>query len=495
MVLTDIPQRLLYLNGTWRPAASNATGDVINPATGAPTGTTAIAGLEDVDAALTAAKSAGIAWTEATPDERAAILTAAGRLLEERVDSIARLLTTEQGKPLPDSVKEISFAAQVLRYYAEEGKRIGGALRPSVRRDVKSMVTYAPIGIAAAIVPWNYPVDLYAWKIAPALAAGCPVIAKPPADAPLAIGEVVRALHDAGLPPGALADLPGGPDVGQALVTHPDVAVVAATASTRTGRAIAAAAAPTLKRVALELGGQCPFIVLDDADIDDAAAAAVRRSFSNMGQICIAVNRVLVADSRHAEFVDAVAAITNTLRLGNGLDAGVEYGPVFDAAVQTKTQSHVADALNRGARLVTGGDIPRDLGGGTYFLPTVLDDVPLDALAMTEETFGPVLPIAVAKTDAELLALANSLPFGLAAYIYSGNLERAWALADRIEAGGIGINVNDVTELQAPFGGWKLSGAGRDLGPEGLHTYLQTRHIRARVRPLQAHSSQPHGDP
>jgi len=477
-------ERLLYLAGSWRPSAARTTAEVRNPATGGVAGTTAIATLDDVNAAVSSAKRT--AWAEFMADERAQVLAGAARHLEQRIDSIARLLTSEQGKPIPDALKEISFAAQVFRYYAEEGKRVGGSLRPSVRRDVKSIVSYAPVGVAAAIVPWNYPVDLYAWKIAPALAAGCPVIAKPPAEAPLAIGEVVRALDDAGMPPGALADLPGGPGLGRALVAHPQIALVAATVSTRTGQMIAADAARTLKRVALELGGQCPFIVLDDADIEDAAGAAVRRSFSNMGQICIAVNRVLVAESRHRAFVDAVTERTKSLRLGNGLDAGVDYGPVFDQAVLEKTKTHVADALSRGARLMVGGDVPKDApGGGTFYLPTVLDDVPPDALAMREETFGPILPVATAGSDAELLAMANSLPYGLAAYVYSGDLERAWGFADRIEAGAVGINVNDVTELQAPFGGWKLSGAGRDLGPEGIYTFLQTRHIRARVRPVE----------
>jgi succinate-semialdehyde dehydrogenase/glutarate-semialdehyde dehydrogenase len=345
---------------------------------------------------------------------------------------------------------------------------------------VKSIVTYSPVGIVGAIVPWNYPVDLYAWKVAPALAAGCPVIAKPPADAPLAIASVVQALADAGLPAGALGDLPGGPELGRALVAHPEIAAVTATASTPTGREIAAAAAPTLKRLSLELGGQTPFIVLDDADMAEAAAAAVRRSFSNMGQICIAVNRVLVAEPRRAEFVEAAAELTRALRIGNGLEDGVEYGPVFNEAVVQKTLRHIDDARQRGARIITGGNrLDRD---GLFLAPTVLDAVPGNAAVMNEETFGPIMPIAGAGNDTELLELANALPYGLAAYIYSSDLERAWALADRIEAGAIGINVNDVTELQAPFGGWKLSGSGRDLGPEALHNFLNAKHIRARVR-------------
>jgi succinate-semialdehyde dehydrogenase/glutarate-semialdehyde dehydrogenase len=474
--------RLLFIDGEWRAAADGAAETVVDPATGGSAGTTALAGAADLEAAVAAARERGRAWREAAPADRSGVLRRAGDLIEERLDQIAVRLTREQGKPLADAAKEIRFAVEVFRYYAEEARRIWGSVRPSSRPDVKSIVTYAPVGIVGAIVPWNYPVDLYAWKVAPALAVGCPVIAKPPADAPLAIASVVQALRDAGLPAGALADLPGGPELGQALVAHAEIAALTVTASTPTGRKIAAAAAPTLKRLSLELGGQTPLIVLEDADVAEAAAAAVRRSFSNMGQICIAVNRVLVAEPRRGEFVEAAAERTRTLRIGNGLEDGVEYGPVFNEAVVEKTLRHIDDARRRGARIVTGGDrLDRD---GLFLAPAVLDAVPGEAAVMNEETFGPVMPVAGADGDAELLALANALPYGLAAYIYSQDLERAWALADRIEAGSVGINVNDVTELQAPFGGWKLSGSGRDLGPEALHNFLNTKHIRARVRDL-----------
>jgi succinate-semialdehyde dehydrogenase/glutarate-semialdehyde dehydrogenase len=483
--------RLLFIEGSWRPATSGATTPVTDPATGKVIGCSAVAGAADLEAAVAAAQTGGSAWAAAAPGERALVLRRAAELLAARAGAIAPWLTREQGKPLADAAKEIGFAAEVFGYYAEEATRIWGSLRPSSRHDVKSIVSYAPLGVAGAIIPWNYPVDLYAWKVAPALAAGCPVIAKPPAEAPLAIGLAVQALADAGLPAGALADLPGGAELGRALVAHPEIKVITATASTHAGRAIMAQAAPGLKRLNLELGGQTPFIVLDDADIGEAAAAAVRRGFSNMGQICIAVNRVLVAESRRASFVEAVAALARGLRIGNGLQSGIEYGPVFSDDVAAKAMRHVADAVDRGARLIVGGRrLPGEqYGGGLFLAPAVLDEVPFDAAVMTEETFGPVMPVAGARGDAELLELANALPYGLAAYVYSGDLERAWALADRIEAGAVGINVNDVTELQAPFGGWKLSGSGRDLGPEGIQAFLQTRHIRARVRSLRASSA------
>jgi succinate-semialdehyde dehydrogenase / glutarate-semialdehyde dehydrogenase len=483
--LTPVDRRL-YIDGAWVESMQGTRADVANPATGGSAGTSAIAGPDDLARAVEASRAGGRAWRAATPDERAAVLRRCGDLLDERVDALARILTAEQGKTLGDSAKEIRFAGEVFRYYAEEGRRVHGSLRVSQRRDVKSIVSHAPLGLVATIVPWNYPVDLYAWKVAPALAAGCTVIAKPPADAPLAIAELVQALHDAGLPAGALADLPGGAALGDAIVAHPAIMGIAATVSTQTGRRISAGAAPTLKRVALELGGQTPFIVLDDADIDEAAAAAVRRSFSNMGQICIAVNRVLVAESRRRELVEAIVERTRALRIGDPASADVEYGPVFDRAVLERTRSHVEDAVARGGQLAIGGSRLRGgaLDAGLFVAPAVLDQAPYDSLVMNEESFGPVLPIAGAGSDQELLEHVNALPYGLAAYVFSADLERAWAFADRIEAGAIGINVNDVTELQAPFGGWKLSGGGRDLGPEGLHTFLQTRHVRARVRPL-----------
>lgn len=479
-------ERGLLIDGRWRGATAGATRLVSDPATGEAVGRSAIAGPDDVDAAAGAATRAAPGWAATHPDERCAILMRGADLLEEHLDELADLLTREQGKPIPDSTKEISFGIDVLRYYAEEGRRVGGSVRPSVRSDVRSLVTYAPMGVAAAIVPWNYPVDLYCWKVGPALAAGCPVIVKPPEETPLAIGRVAELLCEAGLPDGVLADLPGpGPGLGEALIGHPAVRLIAATASTATGQAIMRSAADTLKRVSLELGGHTPFIVLDDAGVEEAAAAAARRSFSNMGQICIAVNRLLVADSVHRDFVDALRASVEGMRIGHGVDPGIEYGPCLDERVRGRAADHIDDARGRGGRVVIGGG-PLTGGRyeqGTFFAPTVIDDVAPEARVFNDETFGPVVGIRSARGDEELLRLANASPYGLAAYVYSNDLERAWAFAERVEAGAVGVNVNDTTELQAPFGGWKLSGLGRELGREGLMTYLESKHLRLRVRP------------
>ena len=477
--------RKLFIGGQWVDAIDPRRVEINDPATGDRVGSSSLAGRADVDRAVEAAKRALVPWGATHADERAMILHRAADLIEERVDAIADALTREQGKPIPDARKEILFGVTVLRYYAEEGRRLGGSIRPAARSDIRSIVTTAPVGVVGGIVPWNYPVDLYAWKVAPVLAAGCTLVVKPPHETPLAIGLVVQCFIDAGLPAGVLNDLPGtGPEVGAALAEHPGIAMISATASVPAGQSIMRAGAATLKRMSLELGGHSPFIVMDDADIEEAAAAAARRSFSNMGQICIAVNRILVAKPIHAAFVEALVAETRKIELGHGVEPGVLYGPVLNESVRTRTTRHIDDAVRRGGRLVTGGTAPKGslYDNGFFFEPALVDDVPDGALAVTEETFGPLAAIRPFADDRDALAIANALPFGLAAYVYSGDLERAWSMAEQIEAGAVGVNVNDTSELQAPFGGWKMSGVGRELGREGIEAYRESKHIKLRLR-------------
>jgi succinate-semialdehyde dehydrogenase/glutarate-semialdehyde dehydrogenase len=478
-------ERELFIDGAWRSAADAGRVTINDPATGEFVGSSALAGREDVDIAVAAAGRALPLWSAVHANERAKILHRASDLIAERVDAIADALTREQGKPIPDSKKEILFGVEVIRFYAEEGRRLGGSIRPASRADIRNLVTSAPVGVVAGIIPWNYPVDLYTWKVAPVLAAGCTLVTKPPHETPLAIGMVVQCFADAGLPAGVLNDIPGtGPEVGAALAEHPDVRMITATASVPAGQSIMRAAAGNLKRLSLELGGQCPFIVLDDADPAEAAAAAARRSFSNMGQICIAVNRILVSRGIHDRFVEALVAETKKIKLGHGIEPGVLYGPVLNDSVRQRVGRHVADAVQRGGRLLVGGNALRGapFDRGFFFEPTLVDDVPDSALALTEETFGPLAAIHTVADDAEALRVANALPFGLAAYVYSGDLERAWNLAEKIEAGSVGINVNDTSELQAPFGGWKMSGIGRELGREGIDAFREIRHLKIRVR-------------
>lgn len=480
--------RKLFIDGRWVDAADGRRLDINDPATGDHVGSSSLAGRADVDRAVDAAARALPSWGALHADERAHILHRAADLIEQRVEAIADTLTREQGKPVPDARKEILFGCTVIRYYAEEGRRLGGSIRPAARSDIRSLVTTAPVGVVGGIVPWNYPVDLYAWKVAPSLAAGCTLVVKPPHETPLAIGRVVGCFVEAGLPAGVLNDIPGtGPEVGAALAEHPGIAMISATASVPAGQSIMRAGAATLKRMSLELGGHSPFIVLDDADIEEVAAAAARRSFSNMGQICIAVNRILVSKPVHARFVEALAAETSRIELGHGVEPGVLYGPVLNEGVRARVTRHLDDAVRRGGRLVAGGAVPQGARyeRGFFFEPALVDDVPDGALAVTEETFGPLAAIRAVADDREAIAIANALPYGLAAYVYSGDLERAWSLAEHIEAGAVGVNVNDTSELQAPFGGWKMSGIGRELGREGIEAYRESKHIKMRLRNRQ----------
>jgi len=338
-------ERELFIGGAWRAAKSGRRLEIHDPASGERVGSTALADATDIDLAVAAAKRALPGWAETHADARARILHRAADLIVERIETIADLLTREQGKPIPDAEKEIRFGVEVVRYYAEEGRRLGGAIRASARTDIRSLLVSSPVGVVGAITPWNYPVDIYAWKLGPALAAGCSLVVKPPHETPLGVGMIAQCFADAGLPAGVLNDVPGtGPEAGAALTAHPDVRMITATASTSAGQSMMRAAAETMKRLTLELGGHCPFVVLGDADIGEAVSAAARRSFSNMGQICIAVNRILVADAIHDEFVDALAAETRPIKLGHGIEPGVAYGPVLHEGVRARIREHVDDA-------------------------------------------------------------------------------------------------------------------------------------------------------
>ena len=474
-----------FYAGDWQKAVSTETFNVHDPATGELVGHTALAGEEDIDRAVKAAKKALPAWANTHADERAVIIGRAADLMDARMDEIAGLLTREQGKPVSGSRKEIEFGIKVLRYYAEEGRRVYGSLRPSMATGIKSIISYEPAGVVGAIVPWNYPVDIYCWKIGAALAAGCPIVLKPPHETPFAVGKVVECFKEAGLPDAVLANLPGtGPIAGAALAKHPEINVISATASVAAGQDIMRHATGNLKRLNLELGGHSPFLVLPDVDIEAAASAAMRRSFSNMGQICIAVNRILVHQSVHRQFVETLTELTNAIELGYGMEPGIEYGPTLNQSVIDRTQKHIKDAVEKGGELMTGGDTlqPGGLEKGFFFQPTLIDNAPLHSLAMTEETFGPLASIHSCDSEKAMRDVANSLPYGLAAYVFGPDLERAWDMAEQLDFGAIGVNINDTTELQAPFGGWKLSGMGSELGPEGLHAFLQPRHIKMRVR-------------
>ncbi|MDD1735595.1 MAG: NAD-dependent succinate-semialdehyde dehydrogenase [Methanothrix sp.] len=455
------------------------TAIIYNPANQESVAEVAVGTRQDARLALQAARRAFPHWSGISSQKRGEILHDAAGRVRERAEEIARLLTLEQGKPLKFARAEVLSSADVLDYYAEEGKRNYGQWMAGPHS--RSIVLRQPIGVAALITPWNYPVDLLAWKVAPCLAAGCTFVAKPPSKAPLAATEFVRAVSQAGLPAGAanVVHGPGG-EVGAELVENPISGKIAFTGETATGRSIMAAAAAHIKRVSLELGGQSPFIVCADADIKAAAASAAQRAFSNMGQICISVNRIYVADEVAEAFTDELVRAAQRLKIGNGLDSDVDLGPMFSREQRDKTQEHVADALERGAELLCGGREPEGEAyeRGYFFLPTVLCRADHKMKVMREETFGPVAPVMKFRSLEEALSLANDSPYGLAAYLFTGELKTALRMAEGLEAGGIGVNVNNVVDLQAPFGGWKESGLGRELGRWGLEAYMETKHIR-----------------
>lgn len=460
-------------------SASGKTATIYNPANREPVALVAVAGRDESRQALQAANNALPVWSGTASSKRAEILHQSARLVRERSDAIARLLTLEQGKPLKNAKMEVLSSADVLDYYAEEGKRNFGEWIAGPKS--RSIVLKQPIGVAALITPWNFPVDLLAWKVAPCLAAGCTFVAKPPSLAPLAATEFVRAVAEAGLPAGAANVVHGsGVEVGAELVENPISRKIAFTGETATGRAIMASAAAHIKRVSLELGGQSPFIVCADADLQAAAASAAQRAFSNMGQICISVNRIYVSEEVAEPFTEELVRRAERLKIGDGLKEDTDLGPMFSLKQRDRTKEHVADALEKGADLLTGGLEPEGeaFRNGYFFLPTVLAKATHRMRVMREETFGPVAPIMKFKTLEEAISLANDTEFGLAAYVFTNDLKTALQAAERLEAGGIGVNVNNVVDLQAPFGGWKESGLGRELGHFGLDAYLETKHIR-----------------
>lgn len=469
----------MLINGELRGALSGKAEIIRNPANQEPVAEVSVGSREDARLALEAANKALPIWSETSPHRRAEVLHKGAALVRQRVDEIARLLTLEMGKPLKDAKREILHSADVLDYYAEEGKRNFGEWAASTGG--RSVVIRQPIGVAALITPWNFPVDLLAWKVGPALAAGCTIVAKPPSIAPLAATELVKAVSDSGAPAGVVNVVHGpGSEVGAELVENPISRKIAFTGETKTGRWIMEQAAKSIKRISLELGGQSPFIVCEEADLDKAAASCAQRAFSNMGQLCISVNRVYAAEEIAEEFISKLLLRTAKLKVGDGMDPGTDLGPMANEAQRQKTKDHIADALSKGANLLCGGHEPEGeaYAKGFFFLPTVLSNVNHSMRIMREETFGPVAPVMTFKTLDEAIRLANDIEYGLAAYIFTSSLSYAIYAAERLEAGSIGVNTNSIVDLQAPFGGWKQSGFGRELGHYGLESYLEIKHIR-----------------
>jgi len=465
-----------YLDGAWAGAAGGKTFAVHNPATGEKIGTVPDMGVEETKKAIAAAEAAWPAWRAKTGKERAAILRKWNDLILANLDDLALILTSEMGKPLAESKGEITIGAAYVEWFAEEAKRIYGDTIPTPWPDRRIVVVKQPVGVCAAITPWNFPHSMITRKVAPGLAAGCTVILKPAEQTPYSALALAELAERAGFPKGVLNILTGdAPAIGGELCANPAVRKISFTGSTEVGRLLMKQAAPTVKKISLELGGNAPFIVFDDADVDAAVEGAIVSKYRNTGQTCVCANRLFVQDGIYDRFAAKLAEKVKAFKVGAGTESGVVQGPLIDAAALAKVEDHVADALAGGAKAVTGGK--RHSLGGTYYEPTVLAGVTPKMKIFREETFGPVAPLFRFKTDDEVVELANHTEYGLAAYFYTRDIGRAWRVAEQLEYGMVGVNTGLVTTEVAPFGGVKQSGLGREGSKYGCDEFVEVKYI------------------
>ena len=469
----------MYIDGEWRSALSGNTFESINPATGDVLGTAPDGGRDDARKAIDAADAALPAWRATTAYERAEILAAAYRLMIERQDELATLMTREQGKPLRMARTEVGYAADFLLWFAEEAKRVYGEVIPSARADQRFVVLQQPVGVCAAITPWNYPISMITRKVAPALAAGCTSVLKPAEQTPLCAIETFRVFADAGVPPGVvnLVTCADPEPVAGEILADASVRKVSFTGSTEIGKMIASRAGGTMKRVSMELGGHAPFLVFADADPEHAGKGAALVKFLNTGQACICPNRFIVHRSIAEPFLATLRARVEKLMPGDGLAKGTTVGPLIDDVALKKMERQVADATAKGAEVVTGGNRLSGPGfdDGSFFAPTILSDVTPDMLICSEETFGPIAPVMVFDDEDEAIRMANSTSYGLAGYIYTRDISRALRVAEALDFGMIGINDINPTSAAVPFGGIKDSGLGREGARAGIAEYLDTK--------------------
>lgn len=449
------------INGRWRDASGKETLAVTNPANGQPLGNVPKMGAGETREAIDAAARALPAWRALTAKERSSILRRWFELMMEHQDDLARLMTLEQGKPLAEAKGEISYAASFIEWFAEEGKRIYGDTIPGHQADKRLLVIKQPIGVTAAITPWNFPSAMITRKAGPALAAGCTMVLKPASQTPFSALALAELANRAGIPEGVFNVVTGSAsEVGGELTGNPLVRKLSFTGSTEIGRQLMEQCAKDIKKVSLELGGNAPFIVFDDADLDKAVEGALASKFRNAGQTCVCANRLYVQDSVYDRFAEKLQQAVSKLQIGDGLQPNVTIGPLIDEKAIAKVQEHIADALGKGARVVTGGKV-HELGGN-FFQPTILVDVPGDAKVAKEETFGPLAPLFRFKDEADVIAQANDTEFGLAAYFYARDLGRVFRVGEALEYGIIGINTGLISTEVAPFGGVKSSGLGRE---------------------------------
>ena len=464
--------------GRWVEAATVLL-PVVNPASGAVLGELPRLGGDAACEAVEAAARAQGPWAARTAKQRAAVLRRWHDLAAEAADDLALLATLECGKPLPEAQAEVASGLASIEWFAEEGRRVtGDVLAPTLRRPQAGIVLKQPVGVVASITPWNFPVSMVTRKVAPALAAGCTVVLKPSEETPLTALALAELAIRAGLPGGALSVLCGdAPEIGEAVLADPRVRKISFTGSTRVGKLLMAGAAETVKRVSLELGGNAPVLVFEDADLEQAAKGVVSSAFRNSGQTCICANRILVHEDVYDAFAARVVELVSMIKVGDGTQKGITQGPMITAAGVDKAERHVADALKHGATLAAGGARTLHESGGHFFQPTVLTGVTPDMMCYREETFGPVCNLVPFSTEAEALRLANATEYGLAAYAYTTNLGRAWRVAEGLEYGMVGVNEVGVTSEVAPFGGWKQSGLGVEHSKYGIEEYLEKKYV------------------
>ncbi|TGN98685.1 MULTISPECIES: NAD-dependent succinate-semialdehyde dehydrogenase [unclassified Burkholderia] len=472
----DLLRQAMLIDGRWVQADSLATLDVRNPATGELVGRVPLAGAAETTRAIEAAERAMRDWRRVLPKERSRILRALYDLMLAHIDDLAVIMTAEQGKPLAEARGEIHYAAGFIEWFAEEAKRTYGDIIPHNVDGRRLLAQKAPIGVFAAITPWNFPSAMLTRKAGPGWAAGCTGVIKPASQTPLSSLALGVLAERAGLPAGVCNIVTGSARaIGAELTRHPAVRKLSFTGSTEVGSQLLAQCAPTVKKTSMELGGNAPFIVFDDADIDAAVKGALLAKYRNTGQACVAANRLLVQSGIYDAFARRLADESARLKVGNGMDAGVALGPLINEEAVLKLEQHIADARAKGAQVATGGR--RHPMGGLFFEPTVLTDVPRDALIFSEETFGPVAPLFRFDTEDEAIALANDTPFGLASYVYTRDVGRIFRVVEGLDFGMVGVNEGLISTEVAPFGGVKLSGLGREGSKYGIDEYLEIKYV------------------
>jgi succinate-semialdehyde dehydrogenase/glutarate-semialdehyde dehydrogenase len=469
---------LALIDGQWVDAAERF--DVTDPATGAVLAQVPNLGASHTEAAIAAANAAWPAWRGLPAKARAAIMMKWFHLLHQHADDLARIMTAEQGKPLAEAKGEVGYGASFIEWFAEESRRVYGETVPTTDPTKRYLIIKQPIGVCVAITPWNFPIAMITRKVAPALAAGCPVIIKPAEATPLSALAVAELAQRAGMPAGVLniitSDGTRSIEVGQALCASDTVRHLSFTGSTEVGRILMKQCAPTVKKLALELGGNAPFIVFDDADLDAAVEGAMISKYRNAGQTCVCANRLLVQDSVYDAFVEKLSAKVAAMKVGNGFEAGVTQGPLIDRDALAKVEELMADALAKGAKVVTGGQ-RASVTGGSFYEPTVLAHVTAEMRLAREEIFGPVAPVFKFKTEAEAIAMANDTEFGLASYFFSRDVGRIFRVGEGLEYGMVGVNTGLISTCEVPFGGVKQSGLGREGARQGLDDYLEVKYL------------------